>query len=256
MHAPAFLKHFSWDKPNKPKTNPSIDQAINTEYLPILKLQSQHQLVDVTFDWDDDIYQSIFISLDQEHGLLTIDELFQAPKVQVNLTNQVIHIHSRDPASTLHFKSTVVEHSLDNATSTLVIQLPSHIASEQRRHDFRISVFNITHSLASLDINDNSHIDGTIVNVSHKGTRIMLSGPLPEIFQNLLVIPSCHLEVGDNLELDCRLEVCSKVSGKSPQEHSFIGGRFAGLSHKQESALSQFIMLKDREQRKSNFDNE
>ena len=216
-----------------------IDPALNQVYLALHQVQRNRQFIEVTFDGDDVIYQSMIIDLDPQARTVLIDELF--PRGFEGLAGQCVTVCVRQKLGRkLRFQTVIVEALRDERAPLYSLAMPASLEGDQRRSAYRLPLTR-QHDIEPEFVGpDNDTHKARLNNLSVSGVGLELEGDFSD-----------ELKVGDELnqlffgfagiDVNCDLTVKNVQAIEGETTSTIVGGEFVGLPAREQRLLAKCI---------------
>lgn len=222
-----------------------IDPALNQVYLALHQIQRKRQFIEVSFDGDDVIYQSMVLEIDPHKKTLWVDELF--PRGYEGLAGQAVSVCVRqEHGRKLRFQSVIIE-PVDDAGNapTYLLAMPASLEGDQRRSAYRLPLPKSDIEPEFLDPDNNRH-RARLNNLSVSGVGLVLKGDFSDIWH-----------VGDafsdvcfgfaGIDVNCELRVKSLQAVEGAVTCTLVGGEFVDLQAREQRLLARSIATMQRQ---------
>lgn len=214
-------------------------EALPDKYLPLWKLQSQRQIIEIKLNNNHRSYQTLIMAIDVQRGIIWLDDLFPSQHL-LDVGDEISLRHNRN-GKQLSFSSPVVALGKHYGASGLAILLPEDAQYESRRQNSR---FDVSHkNLTTVKIRQAGYDAsfGTLQDLSLGGLRLRVAGNLLGQLQHGELLPVCELKLSDELNICCSARVRAFRIEKSTVVCTHISVEFVDLPLEKQKQLQSYI---------------
>lgn len=203
------------------------------------QLQASRQLLEVIPRGHKSSYQSMIIALDEERGLLWLDELFPTPGL-LEIGDEITVRHHRN-GEVLSFTTPVIAWGSSFGASGMAVMLPEFADYQPRRTTPRCDLSNHTPISAKIRLLGQEACYGTVKDISSEGLCVLVPGNLLSQLHHGTIVPLCEVHLNKELHVHCRAQVRSFRLCREPYRATQISLEFIDLQPKRRTQLQQFI---------------
>jgi c-di-GMP-binding flagellar brake protein YcgR len=220
------------------KVKQAENLASQNAYLSLYQAQQQHSYIDVQLDGEQQVYQSMMLSLDQQERTILIDEL--VPEVAIEEGQCVTVTVRQSQGRRLKFSSVVVDYHNNHGRQLCVLAMPQSLEEEQRRSSYRLPLNG--EALESSFIGpDQASYRAKLRNLSVGGICLELDSDDAEQWLKGSTLKQVAFQFeGDEFESD--LTVCNVRNDQARLERQLIGGEFLNMPMVSQRELEKSIM--------------
>jgi len=231
---------------NRKKTNLNVSPKLRDIYMTLFKIKRNHSFLQVKFDGNESIYQSMILDVNPDDRTMTIDEIFPRDEGFIGMQGQGATLTIRDKGVVISFETEVIRRVKSDGVTLYMVRLPSEIAKDQRRGAFRINVDKRSDIEVKIESQEHSHLYAKVANLSATGVCLEIEGDQSEILKMGVVMQDCRIKLGSAGEVLCNLDVRNLKSVEEPYHHMLIGGKFVGIDMEQGRNLEKFLIKQQR----------
>ncbi len=213
--------------------------SIPHQYLPLLQLLNQRQLIEVKVEGSSLSYQTLILAIDIERGLLWLDDLFPNQHV-LEIGNQISLRHHRN-GEQLSFSSPILAWGSNYGANGLAIMLPDHLSYSPRRQLRRADMSNKPSLSLKIRAIGQDITYGSVLDISSGGLRASVPGNMLGQLRHGALLPLCEFTLSDELTIRCSARVRSFRLLRTPHRHTQVSIEFIDLPAERVQQLQQFI---------------
>ncbi|MDH5516420.1 MAG: flagellar brake protein [Gammaproteobacteria bacterium] len=223
------------------------DQFLAAERLQKLQtLKANKSRLIVRLDDNEQIFQSLILSIDSLNNTLLIDELF--PRPENFASNQLLHCVHHENGSATTFSLRVLTATNSSGFPALLAHLPDTIEQEQRRLNFRLKTPAQQSMTVSLASSSQPNLSGYVKDLSNHGFRINIPGNHSDSLKQGDTLNYCRIQLNETSQIECQLKVRSTRYLNKPYRHTQLGTEITDLNADHQNQLSQYLNQQQREQ--------
>lgn len=227
---------------NAASTNPYRDNTAELfpdQYLPLWKLQSKRQLIEVKVDGSNRSYQTLILAIDVQRGIIWLDDLFPTQKL-LEIGDEITLVHYKN-GEKLSFTSPLVAWGRDYGATGLAILLPDQISYQPRRKHSRCDLTHASSIVVKVRPVGHDASYGTLQDLSVGGLRVRVAGNLLGQLSHGALMPVCELTLSDELHICCSARIRAFRLDKASHRCTHISLEFIDMSAEKQKQLQQFI---------------
>jgi c-di-GMP-binding flagellar brake protein YcgR len=235
----ASNKNSEFNSPAAQLDSESPENTIPEQYLPLLELRQQRQLLEVKITGSSKIYQSMILAIDCERGLLWLDDLFPQQFV-VDAGDEITIRHHRNGEQLL-IRAPIVAMGSTYEASGFAISLPEFIFYSPRRNSQRFTIGHQSPISVKFRTLGQEPSFGTLQDISTGGLRLLVAGNMLAHLRHGALLPLCEVAINSDLQIRCRARICAFRMGRSPYRHTQISMEFVDLEEETRTLLARFL---------------
>lgn len=213
--------------------------AVPDEHQSLWDLKDQRQLLEVKITGSSRSYQSMVIAIDQERGLLWLDDLFPQQLI-LDAGDELCIRHHRNTEE-LVICAPIIALGSSYGTSGIAIELPPFAYYQPRRRYPRYTIGHQSPLSVKIRPIGRDPSFGTLQDISVGGMRVMIAGNLLPHLRHGATMPLCEVNLNDELQIRCKARICAFRMGRSPYRHTQISLEFLDLQEDKRAALGRFL---------------
>jgi c-di-GMP-binding flagellar brake protein YcgR len=208
-----------------------------------------HAVITATFAGSNLFFNTAFINIDPDKGILVIDELKPNTGHDLLTNAQCITLQTANGGVEINFTVDLKNSGSDNGVAFFELEYPESIRYLQRRNSFRVPVSGANKIDVEINSGNKNIITGELSDISAEGMCIRLPKrkniPLDDYPAEL----QCVIRLPKKQQIKCAFKVCrSAVNDETNIVH--IGGHFERIDKIQRRAIERFVIELQRESRK------
>jgi len=248
----------------KPQVEPRLGPADTEHNTPqasfeqvVIRLQQlveERSFVDVRFPGASNAtYQSLILKVDPIERYLLIDELFPSHGAFFVSPGDEVDVTSVRRGVPVKFSSWIKSISLDEADGypAYRLALPDSVQAKQRRQFYRVSPDSDSGLKLRIRSADATRLLCTVHDLSLGGLGFTCQGNLSDTLRNSNQLKNSLLGIPGTPDISCDLEVRKFEFRRAPYRHTVMGARFENLNVTAEKQIEQFIVMLQRQGRRS-----
>jgi len=226
------------------------DKITNTARIATIlnNLKARRALLRVTMPGSGKQYNSAVLEIDNNAGIMVLDELNPREGHDKLLAAKGFDIHAQLKGVDVNFRCTLADHGTDAGIAYYRVPIPKLVYYRQLRAYYRVEV-GLAHLPVSLHLDNEQTVEGELFDISAGGVCIRLRGGLPPFFKRGFQVPQCDIQLGESDTLSCKLELCY-VSKPDNRGRIHVGARFIDMERAQERAVERYVAAIDRQLRR------
>lgn len=222
-------------------TNRNLDEADGAaDYNALFQVQREHRLVNVSFEGNKTLYQSIILSIDPQSHTLCIDELFPTDFIAKAGQHCKITVNT-EGGRRFSFESVIVSHHTEaGGTPFYTISMPDNLSRTQRREAYRFVLPNP--SPVRFKMPDQEFHEAYAADISATGLQVHVDGLLPGELEPNMVLTNFTMGI-NQLQLSCDIKVKHIAEPEEDGDTTMrLGCEFVGLNRLTERFLEREII--------------
>lgn len=212
---------------------------ISGDYNALFQVQREHRLVNVSFESNKTLYQSIILSIDPQSQTLCIDELFPTDFIASAGQHCKITVNT-EGGRRFAFESVIISHhSESGGTPFYTISMPDNLSRTQRREAFRFVL--PKPSPVRFKMPDQEFHEAHAADISATGLQVHVDGLIPGELEPNMVLTNFTMGI-NQLQLACDIKVKHIVESEVEGDTMIrLGCEFVGLNRMTERFLEKEI---------------
>jgi flagellar brake protein len=211
------------------------------------RLKAEHQLLCVTVPGCEQSANTAVLGLDEQRGLLYLDELNVEETHQALLSGRKLRIDCRLQGMELKFATVVLNVEHDAGLALYEVALPRLITRVQRRENFRLRLSPGLTVPITVPALEGETVNGEAFDLSATGIGAFLQTRL--IPAPGKVLSGVTLSLPRSRPLKARIEI--RFARQNATQHMLrIGARFVDLERSQERQIARFLAEQQRKRRR------
>ncbi|GMR19914.1 MAG: hypothetical protein BMS9Abin36_0509 [Gammaproteobacteria bacterium] len=216
----------------------------------LICVRDTHALINVSLPDTSETFSSVFLNIDIEKQLVTIDELIPLRGHALLTRSRIATIHTRLRGVNISFTIEMVGSGHSSGAAFYQFRLPVNLKYNLQRAFYRAELGANRHYPVLLGQNEQGLVlEGMLYDISAGG----IGFKIPEKTATVLSISErfehSQITLCTNKIIDCELEI-RFIGEKAKARLRFIGARFINLHKTDEDAVARFVAELDREKRK------
>lgn len=212
-------------------------------------LMEKHTIITATLPDCNKFFNTAFLSIDADNGLITIDGLHPKEGHALFLKSRKVTLHTTYEGSEVNFTTNLKKSDTADNMDFYIVNFPDSIRYLQRRSAFRVPVSAAKEIKIELETG-NKLYNGELNDISAGGMCIRFT----KIKELNLIDKSepikCCIHLPGKQKLRCAFRICHSIYDKS-RNCLFIGGSFINLDKIQHRVIDRFVVELQRHARKS-----
>jgi hypothetical protein len=214
-------------------------------------LRDSRSEIAVGFAGDNNFYPSIVTAVSPRHQVMTIRNSIPASPAALVKDNPVT-IKALRQGRELIIESRFIEPLVADFSLGYQVTIPEKIGTESPRQAFRVLLDEIRNRVRiTLQGPEDQEIAGTVRDISQLGVGMTTDSELPRFLsQYFLGDPQtvgCNIELDNNREISCKMEIRNVHAATRAPHATLIGGRISDLTQTDRNMLADFVAQLKRE---------
>ena len=213
----------------------------------LLALYGHHALLTVHLPESSETFTSAILEVDSKKHYLLLDELFPREGHELVSRGMPLGMGARLGGAPISFESIVVEIGTESDVAFYKLPFPHCIDCDEQRRDRRVRVAFAYNIPVYVWADVNHPFQGKLYDLSTNGLGMRLERAAESTLASDRTEFTCVIQFPNGENIRTVVEVCA-VSPRKLQPHIKVGGRFVGLSEKDQRTIDRFIADADRAQ--------
>jgi len=213
------------------------------------RILDSRTLLSATIPGDNEIFNSVTISIDNDNHQFMIDQLHPEHGHARFLQKNKLTIFAIIDDIDLSFTCVLVDVNEESGIPFYTLSFPQSIKYYQKRSSYRVQIIRSLSIPVILTCDSDEKFEGELDNISSGGMRIRFADNLPQTMKNGLSIKKCAFELPDEGYMLCSAELRHIAHGERGNL-SYMGIHFEGLNPLDQRSINRFVTSIERELRR------
>jgi len=192
------------------------------------------------------------VNIDKGEKELLVNKLFPEPAHTHFIKERNITLTSLLNGVEIAFKAELKSLVKEKNDTYYLVKFPDKVFYHQKRGAHRADMKHHDPIPISISLNDTSHLNGIIYNISYGGLAISFEHHLPLSLQVNKTLAYCNFTIPESQNVVCELNIrfIQHIHEKTAPK---IGVKFGKISKDDHKKITQFVMKLDRLKRRRSF---
>jgi len=216
----------------------------------LIRVRCTHTLINVSLPDSSETFSSVFLNIDIEKQLVTIDELIPLRGHALLTRSRTATIHTRLRGVNISFTTEMVGSGHASGAAFYQLRLPVNLKYSLQRAFYRAEVGANRHFPVLLGQDEQDPVlEGMLYDISAGGIGFKISDEAATALSISDRYEHSQITLCTNKVIECKIEI-RFIGEKAKARLRFIGASFINLNKADEDVIARFVAELDREKRK------
>jgi c-di-GMP-binding flagellar brake protein YcgR len=227
-----------------------LNESTLSHYIRLKQLCQNHQPIQIKLKNNNELYQSLLLSVDDKKYELLIDDLFPAPQPRDLRTGDTIEFISQTHGQEIKFFTRVIQRCKSKGKISYRIELPKELGHNHNRRSYRVYVDADRDLRIHLGSRGFDFGKVTISNLSINGIKLYFDKDVQDELNQGSFFDQAVIHLPTGYNIDCNIEIKNCYLIRSGHTRSVAGGSIRIPNPQHKKKLQQYLATIQRQHRR------